>query len=205
MRIWQKSVLLLLTLCLLSVQSAFAENRTWKDKAFDFRSVALVRLYEPVYPQNVTDEMDRWELRDYFWDQAGEKISDVRFTTNDFAGGKADLFVEEEIQTYAVEKTWREPYLYKTTEYETVKYTDKEGRKYERRVPHEVTKEMPGAYIYTSYVKVRFNVYDKRNKLVLRYEDQRSAQKELIDMYKRIVRNFYSALEKTDLGERAGK
>lgn len=205
MRIWQKSVLLLLALCLLLAQSAFAEHRTWKDKAFNFRTVALVRLYEPVYPQNVTDEMDQWELRDYFWEQASEKISNVRFATNDLAGGRADLFVEEEIQTYTVEKTWREPYLYKTTEYETVKYTDKEGHKYERRVPHEVMKEMPGEYIYTGYIKVRFNVYDKHNKLVLRYEDQRSAQKDLIDMYKRIVRHFYAALEKTDLGESAGK
>lgn len=202
---YRKRVLLLLALFLLLMQSASAENRTWKDKAFDFQSVALVRLYEPMYPPNVTDEMDQWELRDYFWEQAGEKISQVRFTTNDFAGGKAGLFVEEEIQTYAVEKTWREPYLYTTTEYETVKYTDKEGRKYEKRVPHEVVKEMPGEYIYTAYIKVRFNAYDKNNRLVLRYEDERTAQKDLIDMYKRIVRSFYNILEKTDLGEKAGK
>lgn len=204
MRVCRRSAFLFLAFCLLLMQSASAENRTWKDKTFDFRSVGLVQLYEPVYPQNVTDEMDQWTLRDYFW-EASERVSGVRFVTNPLAGSRAGLSVEEEIQTYTVEKTWREPYWYKTTEYETVKYTDKEGRKYERRVPHEVMREMPGEYIYTAYIKVRFNVYDKQGKLVLRYEDQRSAQKDLIDVYKRIVRSFYAVLEKTDLGEKAGR
>lgn len=209
------------------ISPGFAQNETWSDRYFDFTSVKAVYLYEPTYPAAMTEEIVRLKTRDIYYEATAKLKKKEVLTQNELEKKMlrylvidypalvakdeqraaevwqqalpklADLAVRPVIEQYEVQKTWKKPYTYTTTKYEEITI-DKDGKKTKITVPRTVENYVEGRNIYTAYIKVRFDAYDtKTDQLVFSYVDDRVAQKDLIDMYKRIVDSFYGKFSKT--------
>lgn len=226
MQLWQKSIGIFVLVFFLACPSGLAQRQEWTERSFPFSTVNDLLMENLIYVEPPQDEIDALSMQDYYRERSS-KISKVSFRSReaveramfmkdvlDLDGLRekdpdgaerafsealpryAELRIQPTVETYHVEKSWQEPYSYTTTEYHDFKIKDN-GKEKIISIPETVVHEVPGRYIYTGYVKVKFEVYDtKSGKLVYMATDSRSAEKECIDMYKRIVNDFYAGLKK---------
>lgn len=226
MQLWKKVIGVFVTVFVLACPNGFAQRQEWVEHDFSFSAVKEILTEDLIYFETPQEEIDCLKMRDYYYERSN-KISKVSFRTReaieramfmkelidldelrkkDPESAKqafsealpryAALKIQPTIENYHVEKTWQEPYSYTTTEYHEIKIKDG-GKEKTITIPETVFHEVPGRYIYTGYVKVKFEVFDtKSGKLVYMVTDSRSAEKNCIDMYKRVVNDFYAGLKK---------
>ena len=219
-----KILLMVVFLLGLGSSSVFAENQTWADRDFNFKNINAVYLEEPMYSNDIDEEITQRLIEDTFYNGA-DKLKNVEALTErrmrskllrykltdidaiadeaerqkvwqDAVNEYAEVIITEEIQEYWIDKVWQEPSYYTTTEYYDYSYW-KDGKYYEVKVPYEKEHWVDGYYRYNAHIKVKFEVFStKDNRMVYTYVDYREAEKDLIDMYKRIVKDFYSGFDK---------
>lgn len=144
----------------------------------------------------IKDMLLRYMLIDY--DELLAKDSDEAGDAfNRGIANFSQLRIQPVVQRYDTTREWKEPYTYTTTKYENIKIKKEDGKETTITVPRTEEHYVEGHYEYTQNIKVYFNIYStKDDKMVFSYVDDRSADKEGIDMYKRMVDSFCGKLKK---------
>lgn len=219
-----KIFFLVIFLLSLTTSMVFAENQTWADRNFNFSGIQNVYMEEPTYSDDIDEEITQRLLCDAFYDGSSKVKNGNFFTARDIKSKLlryklvdldaiideserdqvwqdaikefSDVWIKETIQEYWIDKVWKDPYYYTTTEYRDYSYWV-DGKKYEVKVPETVEHYVEGKYLYIAHIRVKFEVFTTAdNILIYSYVDYREAEKDLIDMYKRIVKDFYAGFGK---------
>ena len=178
---WQK-VVICLCLLLLPALSVSAEKTNWVDKDYDFHKIQKALIYDVVLTDTAEMDNDLLEqvLReDYLKNAMRPKYKVIRpdkaaVLSPDNPNEAADVYIKAELLKWHDDSYIKEAY----TSWETrhAKRTKKlpNGSKVEEDYSYTVPVHHPARTIYTSTVRLRFEVFDsKTNKRVMARDELR--------------------------------
>jgi len=185
--------------CMLSMNSAQAKSvNTWADKKFDFSTIKSVAIYEVEKAYNFK-EVDESMVRDIInYNESSMGKLRLRVIGDDeILPGKSIRFVTT-IEKWEVEKEKHEGYVSKEKQKATRIKTDKNGRKVKETYYKVVPVKHSVYYIDRFTVKIRYDGYTPKGKLVYSYTELRNREKtnSCIETYKAIATNFKQKLAK---------
>lgn len=204
---WQ-SLLILLCLLMLSTPPAFAEKTDWVDKDYDFSKVQKAIVHDIVLTDKQEFESDLLEVtlqEDYQKNAQRPKYkaltpAKAALLSPEDPKGAADIYITAELLKWHDDSYVKPAY----TSWERQKATRTKklpnGQKVEETYYVEVPVYHPPKTIYTSTVRIRFDVYDAktdqrimaRDELRLR-DDSYRGQK---GIFGRICKSFFNDLNK---------
>lgn len=204
---WQS---LLLCLCLLlgSALPASAEKTDWVDKDYDFSKIHKALIYDIELKDTSEFESDLLEqtLQDEYWKNAirpkyqsmDTKKASLLSPTNPKEA--ADIYIKTELLKWHDDSYVKPAYTTweRKTAYRTKKLPD--GKKVEESYEITVPVHHPARTVYTSTVRLRFDVYDAktdkrimaRDELRLRDESEHGQK----GIFGRICKSFFHDLDK---------
>ncbi len=204
---WQK-VVILLCLLLLPALSAGAEKTNWVDKTYDFHKIQKALIYDVVFTD--TAEMDNDLLEqvlqeDYLKHAMRPKYRVIRpdkaaVLSPDNPNEAADVYIKAELLKWHDDSYIREAYTSWETKHAIRTKKLPNGSKIEEDYSYTVPVHHPPKTIYTSTVRLRFEVFDsKTNKRVMARDELRlrddsyQGQK---GIFGRITKSFFNDLGK---------
>ena len=178
---WQK-IILLLCILFLPALSVSAEKTNWVDKDYDFHKIQKALIYDVVLTDTAEMDNDLLEqvLReDYLKNAMRPKYKVIRpdkaaVLSPDNPNEAADVYIKAELLKWHDDSYIKEAY----TSWETrhAKRTKKlpNGSKVEEDYSYTVPVHHPARTIYTSTVRLRFEVFDsKTNKRIMARDELR--------------------------------
>ncbi len=202
MRLWR---VLFLSLCLLMMLSltAYAEKVDWKDNTYDFSRVQRALIYDVVFTDTseISSDLTLQVLQDEYQKNAARPKYQVvredlaaRLSPEDPVAA-ADVYVKAELMKWHDDSYVKPGYT--SWEQKEIKRTIRDSDGFARTESYYITVpvEHPPVRVYTSTVRVKFDVYDSKtgNRILARDEsrvrdDSYQGQK---GIFGRICKSFF--------------
>lgn len=185
----------------LTLNIANAEKTNWEDKSYNFKRAQKVIVYNFINRDNAefNDDIMLQIISDEFWKQARNFHNYTLIEGQDTPEvGKpvegADLYIVTDLLNWRDDSYTRPGYTTWETRHEKRTVRRSNGTSYDEDYSYSVPVHHPPQTVYTSTVRMRFNVFDaKTGKRVFARDDNRdrddkNAQK---GMFGRIVHSFF--------------
>ena len=180
---------------------ANAEKTNWEDKTYDFKRAQKVVVYNFTNRDTAefNDDIMLQVIKDEFWKQAKNFHN---YTVIEGQGapdtGKplegADLYIVTDLVNWHDDSYTRPGYTSWETRHEKRRVHRSDGSSYDEDYSYSVPVHHPPTTVYTSSVRVKFNVFDaKTGKRVYARDDNRDRDDKHAQqgMFGRIVHSFF--------------
>lgn len=152
-------------------------------------------------PSNVANDEHKVKSFYYVLKKNARKIKEFNINYGGINDASNDYVINVVMYNCDTRKEWREPFADTRTKEvwsKDYKWKDSDGKERTRTVARYESEayDVPGAYIFKTYIKVRFTLVDtKTNTILVDYNPALDGYKE-IDTYTALVKNFYKMINK---------
>ena len=195
-------LLLLVVLCPLTAQ---AEKVNWEDKAYDFSKIKIAIVYDVEIVDNseLPSELTEKVVQEEYWKTASKPpYKLIRPDDNSvlYPQDMADIYVKAQVLKWHDDFYIKPAYTDWETRSSTRKVKRSDGSWYDETYYYTVPVYHPEQPIYTSTVRVKFDVYDnKTNKLIMSRDELRErddSRQGQVGIFGRISKSFFDDLGK---------